>query len=214
VGTDRASQQRHYDGQRLRQASLVSAASFAAPESQTQVIEAKGLHFSKPPAPKAKPVKKKGFHWGRAAWEAVKGAGDVVKSVFTWKGAVFAVGAVALTIALPVSAWVLMGAGVALGAWEMGKAVHDGVKAHRTGDTEGAYKAARHFGGGLFTAGLSAYGLKHAPKNLRPHVPHGVAEWKAPVLTIDNLAVVGNNVLRAVSREEAAAGAVAAARAH
>ncbi len=116
-----------------------------------------------------------------------------------------AVGAVALTVAVPAAAWGLLAVGVGVGVYQIGKGIVNARKAYKAGNEEKFYKSAQTVGGGLLTTGLSVFGFKYAPKNLHPHVPRVWADWKAPIATIDNLGVVGNAIGRAVVREEGAA---------
>ncbi len=207
VGASASKQNLYYDGANTRSGmNAVSGSQYHGRAAfRAAPIKQKGLHIKATPAP-AKPKMK--ISWGRAAWESAKGAGHVVKSLFTWKGAAMAVGAVALTVAVPAAAWGLLAVGIGMGVYQMGKGIYNARKAYKAGDEKKFYESAQTFGGGALTTGLSVFGLKYAPKNLHAHVPKGWADWKAPLATMDNLGVIGNVIGRSLSREEAAAAVI------
>lgn len=130
------------------------------------------------------------------AWEAVKGGGGVVKDMVSVKGLVVAVGAVALVTVAPVTVYGLLAVGAAVGGWTIGKALLHGSSAYRDGDTARFNEACREFGRGALSLGLSLYGARYAPTNLKPHIPRTSGEWKALSTSMDDESVVLFSLLR------------------
>jgi hypothetical protein len=132
--------------------------------------------------------------WGKVGLEVLKGAGETVRSVFTWRGLATAAAAVAIVTVAPVAVYGFLAVGAAVGGYTVGKAIYDGVRSYRKGDAEGVYAASRQFGTGALTLGLSLYGARHTPTNLRPHLPKA-GEFKALLSSMDDEAVVAATLL-------------------
>ncbi|OGS37498.1 MAG: hypothetical protein A2506_09020 [Elusimicrobia bacterium RIFOXYD12_FULL_66_9] len=193
AGVSRESQSRFYDGS---SASGRAASSFVAARTGTSAkghaaaASGKTLRLSAkiPPLVFAAGVPKPSL--SRGAWEAVKGAGGVVKDMISWKGLAVAVGAVALVTVAPVTIYGLLAVGAAVGGWTIGKALLHGTAAYKAGDTARFNEACREFGRGALSLGLALYGARFAPTNLKPHIPRTGGEWKALSTSMDDESVV------------------------
>lgn len=215
IGEDLESQRAAYDGGR---ASAPGASAVAGSHGEGAVaLEApRRLRTNTPPPParaQTAPAKR-GFSWKRLGWETLKGAASTVTDMLNWKGLALAVGAVALTAVFPPAFPALLLVGAGLGGWEIGRALSRGVSSWRRGDHEGVYDAAREFGHGATTLGLSVVGARFAPKTLsfKPHVPHTFGELKGPLTTIDNVGVVAGSVGRVIASDRGPVPVAAAGR--
>lgn len=201
VGSSLERQNLHYDGAigraapaAMPAASAVGAASAAASRPAPLPAAApRAAHATVPPSPSVA-AKPEGVRWGKVGIEILKGAGETVRSVFTWRGLATAAAAVAIVTVAPVAVSAFLAVGAAVGGYTVGKALYDGVRAYRKGDAEGVYAASREFGTGALTLGLSFYGARHTPTNLRPHLPKA-GEFKALLSSMDDEAVVAATVL-------------------
>lgn len=195
VGLSRPRQDLYYDGAVLRAAPpAVSAA--PSPSRRAAAPAAAAPRYARPsaPPPPAGAVKPEGVRWGRVGIEVLKGAGETVRSLFSWRGLATAAAAVAIVTIAPVAVYGFLAVGAAVGGYTVGKAIYDGVRAHRKGDAEGVYAAARQFGTGALTLALSFYGARHAPTNLRPHLPKAT-ELRALLSSMDDEAIVAATLL-------------------
>ena len=205
VGATRTRQNLYYDN--ARGASAVAGApvraEFKAAEAPAQISAQKGLKTNTPPAP-ARKNGKEPIKLGRVALETVKGAGDVVRGLFSWRGLATAAAAVAFVTVAPVAVYGFLALGAAVGGYTIGKAIYNGVKGYREGNAEEVYAASREFGQGALTLGLSLYGARHAPKSLRPHFPKP-HEYKALLSSCDDEAIVITSLLQKLRGKTAAA---------
>ncbi|MBI5595859.1 MAG: hypothetical protein HY928_07195 [Elusimicrobia bacterium] len=190
VGLSRERQDLFYDGglNRAGAGSVVAAANPPVRSAQAPAAAA-AMKAAPAPPPPAGAKQPEGVRWGRVGLEVLKGAGETVRSVFTWRGLATAAAAVAIVTVAPVAVYGFLAVGAAVGGYTIGKAIYDGVKAHRGGDAEGVYAASREFGKGALTLGLSLYGARHTPASLRPHFPKP-GEYRALLSSMDDEAVV------------------------
>ncbi|MBI4345556.1 MAG: hypothetical protein HY553_01795 [Elusimicrobia bacterium] len=147
-----------------------------------------------PPAPAA-PGPDGKVSWWRAAREMGAGAVDVVRSVFTWKGAAIVAGTVAMVAIAPVTVYGLLVLSAGTAGYTIGKALYDGYQAKKAGETEKLYEASRDMGRGLLTLGLTFFGARNPPTNLRPHVPKTLSELRVLAAAMDDEPIVVMSLL-------------------
>jgi len=193
---ERSGQDRFYDGSRSAQASAVAAGPFAAAPAARVAFTASAprLKAAPPPAP-AKPAPAP-ISWKKAGVEVLKGAGQTIAAVFTWKGLAVAAASIALVTVAPVAIYGLLALGAAFGGYTIGKALLNGTKAYKAGDAEGFYAASREMGRGTLALGLTMLGARHAPTNFRPHFPRTSGEWRAMAAAVDDEPIIAMSLLR------------------
>lgn len=148
-----------------------------------------------PPSP-ASPKSAAPISWKKAGVEVLKGAGQTIKDVFTWKGLAIAAASVALVTVAPVAIYGLLALGAVFSVWTIGKAVVNGRAAYKAGDAEKFYGASREMGRGLLGLTLTALGARHLPTNLKPHFPATSGEWRAMAAAMDDEPVIAVSLLR------------------
>ncbi len=199
AGLTRQSQDRFYDGSSASgRAAPPIAAAGAAPVAKTPALAGpisdlrvrSGIPLLAYTGRAQKPSLAHG------AWEVVKGGGGVVRDMVSWKGLAVVVGAVALVTIAPVTVYGLLALGAAVGGWTIGQALLHGSAAYRDGDVERFNAACRELGRGALSLGLSIYGARYAPINLKPHIPRTGGEWKALSSSMDDESVVLFSLLR------------------
>lgn len=191
----RSSQDRFYDasaaGSRAPAVPAFAAAGGARPLAASAA--APKLKAVPPPAPvpAAAPIS-----WRKAGVEVLKGAGHAITDVFTWKGLAVAAASVALVTVAPVAIYGLLALGAAFSVYKIGKAVVDGRKAYKAGDSKAFYAASQELGRGSLGLGLTIMGARHLPTNLRPHFPATSGEWRAMISAMDDEPVIAVSLLR------------------
>lgn len=197
VGLSAERQNLFYDGAHSGPASAGPVVTAASPRHEATSlppsIRPAAARTSAPPSPQ-RSADAEGVRWGRVGVEVLKGAGETVRSIFTWKGLATAAAAVAIVTVAPVAVYGFLAVGVAVGGYTVGKALYDGYQANRKGDAEGVYAASREFGKGALTLGLSFYGARHTPASLKPHIPK-VGEFRALLSSMDDEAVVATTLV-------------------
>lgn len=205
VGATHSRQNLYYDNARGASAAAGAPvrAEFKSAEAPAQLSAQKGLKTKTPPAPAAKKGKEP-IKLSRVGLETLKGAGEVVKGLFSWRGLATAAAAVAIVTVAPVAVYGFLALGAAVGGYTIGKAIYNGVKGYREGNAEEVYAASREFGQGALTLGLSLYGARHAPTSLKPHFPKP-NEYKALISSCDDEAIVITSLLQKLRGKTAAA---------
>lgn len=193
----RASQDGFYDGSAAASGSAAVAA--GAPRaasarrfaSSAAVPKAKAAIPPPPAPPAAAPIS-----WRKAGVELLKGAGGTIKDMFTWKGLAVAAASIVLVTVAPVAIYGLLVLGAAFSGYMIGKALAQGTAAYKAGDSAKFYGASREMGRGLLGLGLTMLGARHAPTNLRPHLPRTGGEWKAMAAAVDDEPIIAMSILR------------------
>lgn len=193
----RASQDGFYDGSAAASGSSAVAAGAPRAASARRFASAAAVPKAKaaippPPAPPAaSPIS-----WRKAGVEMLKGAGGTIKEMFTWKGLAVAAASIVLVTVAPVAIYGLLVLGAAFSGYMIGKALAQGTAAYKAGDSAKFYGASREMGRGLLGLGLTMLGARHAPTNLRPHIPRTGGEWKALAAAVDDEPVIAMSILR------------------
>lgn len=195
----RASQDGFYDGSAAASGSAAVAAGAPRAASARRFASAAAVPKAKaaiPPPPPPAPPAAAPISWKRAGVELLKGAGGTIKDMFTWKGLAVAAASIVLVTVAPVAIYGLLVLGAAFSGWMIGKALAQGTAAYKAGDSAKFYGASREMGRGLLGLGLTMLGARHAPTNLRPHIPRTGGEWKAMAAAVDDEPIIAMSILR------------------